>query len=255
MLQNRRGSHVKPARTFEPMARSDSVITIVGADEVGPGQSTANGSRLTWHFVADTVNDFAWATAKIFVWKATRATIPTKGPIPIHMLHLPGRAQLFARAGEISRHALEFYSKLWMPYQFPQLTLQEAPARGGRPMLITSNQARRHEGSHGAMVEAPTYPVLLDGLKDSIIIKVLSDSEPRKPAVSHAGPDLLPHKWRERAHLLAANYCGSDVGLPTYRNSAMLSSSAAVVDSAVKQRDDYAGRNSSTHRRGISRSS
>ena len=39
-------------------------------------RATAPGDRLTWHFVADTVNDFAWATAKNFVWKATRATIP-----------------------------------------------------------------------------------------------------------------------------------------------------------------------------------
>ena len=39
---------------------------------------TAAGDRLTWHFVADTVNDFAWATAKKFNWSATRATIPGK---------------------------------------------------------------------------------------------------------------------------------------------------------------------------------
>src|SRR5262249_49195023 len=50
---------------------SDSVTTIVGADEIGPGQATAAGDRLVWHFVADTVNDFAWATAKKFVWQAT----------------------------------------------------------------------------------------------------------------------------------------------------------------------------------------
>ena len=73
--------------------RLDAII-IVGADESGPGKSTAAaGDRLVWHFVADTVNDFAWATAKHFVWDATRATIPGKGPIPVNMLYLPGHAQ------------------------------------------------------------------------------------------------------------------------------------------------------------------
>ena len=37
-----------------------------------------------------TVNDFAWATAKKFVWTATRATIPGKGPVPIHMVYRAG---------------------------------------------------------------------------------------------------------------------------------------------------------------------
>ena len=129
---------------------SDEVITIVGAEELGPGRSTAPGDRLVWHFAADMVNDFAWATAKNFVWRATRATIPGKGPVPIHMVHLPDRARLFERAGPITRHALEFYSKLWAPYPFPQLTLQDGPSSGMEyPMVINSNQgAADHEAAH-----------------------------------------------------------------------------------------------------------
>jgi hypothetical protein len=147
-----------PQEVLTPVARerlarvleSDSVITIVGPDEVGPGQATAPGDRLVWHFVADTVNDFAWATAKKYVWKATRATIPGKGPVPIHMVHLPGRAQFYTNAATITRHALEFYSKLWFPYQFPQLTLQDGPSAGMEyPMVINSNQgAADHEAAH-----------------------------------------------------------------------------------------------------------
>lgn len=129
---------------------SNSEITIVGEDEVGPGKSTADGDRLTWHFKAELVNDFAWATAENYVWKATRATIPGKGPIPIHMVYLPERADRFKRAGAISRHALEFYSKLWMAYPFPQLTMQDGPSAGMEyPMVINSNQgAADHEVGH-----------------------------------------------------------------------------------------------------------
>jgi hypothetical protein len=95
---------------------SDSTRTIVGADETlaSPG----GGDRQVWHFVADTVNDFAWATARHWVWQATRATIPGRGPIPVNVYYLPGRAAQFANAGPILRHALEFYSKLWMPTRF-----------------------------------------------------------------------------------------------------------------------------------------
>ncbi|HYT75875.1 MAG TPA: M1 family aminopeptidase [Vicinamibacterales bacterium] len=129
---------------------SDNVITIVGEDEKGPGQSTAPGDRLVWHYLAEMVNDFAWATAKDYMWRATRATIPGKGPVPINMLFLPKDANLYANAGPIARHALEFYSKLWAPYSFPQLTLQDGPSSGMEyPMVINSNQgAADHETGH-----------------------------------------------------------------------------------------------------------
>ena len=45
------------------MLNSDEEVTIVGEKEKGPGQATALGDKLTWHFMADKVNDFAWATA------------------------------------------------------------------------------------------------------------------------------------------------------------------------------------------------
>ncbi|MEO8620234.1 MAG: M1 family metallopeptidase [bacterium] len=147
-----------PEEVLTPSAReklshvleSDEVRTIVGTNEVGAGQATAAGDRLVWHFVADTVNDFAWATAKKFNWTATRATIPGRSRVPVNMYFLPGDSSLFANAGPIARHALEFYSKLWFPYEFPQFTLQDGPSAGMEyPMVINSNQgAADHETGH-----------------------------------------------------------------------------------------------------------
>lgn len=132
--------------------RSDEIVTIVGDAEVGPGRATATGTngRLVWHYVADTVNDFAWATAKKFNWQATRANIPGKGYVPVHQFFQPGNANAFRDALQISRHALEFYSALWFPYEFPQLTLQDGPSAGMEyPMVINSNRgAADHETAH-----------------------------------------------------------------------------------------------------------
>jgi hypothetical protein len=148
VLQNPQDVLTATARErLSHVLESDGVITIVGDDEVGPGRATAAGDRLVWHFVADQVNDFAWATARKYNWRATRATIPGRGPVPIHMVFEPARVNLFANAGPIARHALEFYSKLWAPYPFPQLTLQDGPSSGMEyPMVINSNQgAADHE--------------------------------------------------------------------------------------------------------------
>ncbi len=138
------------AQRLGKVLESDKEITLVDENEKGPGKATAMGETLTWRFKAEKVNDFAWATSAKFIWKGTRANIPGKGYVPIYMVYLPERARLFENAGKITRHALEYYSKLWAPYPFPQLTLQDGPSAGMEyPMVINSNQgAADHETAH-----------------------------------------------------------------------------------------------------------
>jgi hypothetical protein len=151
VLQN--PAQVLTAAARERLARAltaDTTLTVVGAAERGPGRATASGDRLQWRFVADTVADFAWATSSQYVWEVTRATIPTVGAIPVHILYLPGHAQAYTQAGPVVRHALEFYSQLWMPYAFPQLTIVEGPDGGMEyPAIIFSSVgAADHETGH-----------------------------------------------------------------------------------------------------------
>lgn len=136
----------KAAKLLASIGNSSDEVTIVGEGEKG----TVDGDQLTWHFVADTVNDFAWATSDRFIWKGNTADIPGKGKIPVYMVYIPERAKYFVKAWENTGHALEFYSKLWAPYHFAQLTLQDGPSAGVEyPMVINSNQgAADHEAAH-----------------------------------------------------------------------------------------------------------
>ncbi|GAA0881339.1 M1 family metallopeptidase [Algoriphagus jejuensis] len=137
-------------KRYAQILDSDEETTIVAEEERGPGKATAAGDQLTWRFVADKVNDFAWATSADFIWKGTRANIPGKGYVPIYMVYEPERAKSYLNAAKLTRHAMEFYSKLWAPYPFPQLTLQDGPSAGMEyPMVINSNQgAADHETAH-----------------------------------------------------------------------------------------------------------
>lgn len=130
--------------------KTDDEVMIVKEDERGAGKALLARDKNVWHFVADEVNDFAWASSNEFVWRTTRANIPNKGYVPVHMFYLPENAKLFEKAGKNARHALEFYSKLLIPYAFPQLTLQDGPSNGMEyPMVINSNQgAADHETFH-----------------------------------------------------------------------------------------------------------
>ncbi|NJM53729.1 MAG: M1 family metallopeptidase [Blastocatellia bacterium] len=81
--------------------KTDEEIMIVKEDERGVGKALLPRDKNIWHFVADEVNDFAWATSNQFIWRTTRANIPQKGYVPVHMFYLPERSRFFEQAGKI----------------------------------------------------------------------------------------------------------------------------------------------------------
>ncbi|MGK0434739.1 MAG: hypothetical protein ACJA0V_003897, partial [Planctomycetota bacterium] len=246
VLQNPEEVLTKTARErLSHVLESDDEIDIVTKDEVDAGTSTATGDRLVWHYVADMVNDFAWATAERFVWKATRATIPGKGPVPIHMFYLPERASRFARAGKITRHALEFYSKLWVPYPFPQLTLQDGPSAGMEyPMVINSNQgAADHEAAHQwwpMMVgtNETMYGWMDEGFNTYMNILSGADSRDRKPGLDGRGASYGQRAGNESEPpmMWTANYAGDQYGFQTYMKAPLMLSMLGGIygDEAVQ---------------------
>jgi hypothetical protein len=249
-----------PAEVLTPAARerlshaldADTTRTIVSAAERGPGQSTAEGERLRWHFVADTVGDFAWATSNQFVWDASRATIPGGGAIPIHILYLPGRAQAYAQAGQVIRHALEFYSRLWMPYAFPQLTILDGPDGGMEyPMAIFSGVgAADHETGHEwwpMMVgtNETWYGFMDEGFDQYMNSLSNADRQNRAPNLDGMGQAYGRTSGDEREAPLMwdANYGGPMYGFQAYNKAPlMLSMLGGIVgDSAVwRAMSDYA---------------
>jgi hypothetical protein len=231
---------------------SDEVVTIVGDEEVGPGQATTPGDRLVWHYVAEKVNDFAWATAKKYDWRATRATIPGRGAIPIYMFFQPEHANQYANAGPIARHALEFYSKLWAPYPFPQLTLQDGPSSGMEyPMVINANQgAADHETGHQwwpMMVgtDETWYGWMDEGFNQYMNILSAADRRGAPPNLNGLGQSYgrMAGSEEEPPMMWNANYAGNFYGFQTYQKAPlMLSMLGGIVGDEAVQRamSDYA---------------
>jgi len=250
VLQN--PDDVLSAQTRERLATvldSDDTRTIVGPTDFGAGKATAGqaGGRLVWRFVADTVNDFAFATSRSYVWNATRATIPGKGPIPVHILHQVGSTGQFPpQLAPALRHALEFYSTLWMPYAFPQLTATDGPELGMEyPMFIMSGiGAGDHEAGH------EWWPMMVSnnetwyGWMDegfNVYMNELSAAARGKRPARLDGPGQaygpLSGNETEPPMMWNANYGGPMYGFVTYNKAPMMLSNLGgiVGDSAVQR--------------------
>ncbi|MDQ3674349.1 MAG: M1 family metallopeptidase, partial [Gemmatimonadota bacterium] len=243
-----------PADVLTPAARqrlarvldSDSVRSIVSAGERGPGKATRAGNRLIWRFVADTANDFAWATAKDYVWDATRATIPGRGPVPVHILYLPGRATQYAAVGAIGRHALEFYSSLLMPYAFPQLTFVDGPEGGMEyPMFLMSGAgAADHEVAHQwwpmmVGVNETWYPFMDEGFDEYVNILSEAHANRVEPRLNGLGQSYgrISGDETEAPQMWNANHGGPTYGFQAYQKAPMMLSSlgGVVGDTAVQR--------------------
>lgn len=245
VLQN--PAQVLTQRTRDRLARvleSDDLRTIVGRTEFGAGVATAAGNRLVWRFVADSVNDFAWATSRSYVWDATRATIPGRGEIPVHLLYLPGDTAAFKPAASVTRHALEFYSNLLMPYPYPVMTLADGPELGMEyPMfLMSAVGAADHEVLHQWWPMAVSnnetwYGWMDEGLNMYAGIYSAAAARGQPPVLDGYGLSygLVSGDETESPMMWPANHQAGYYGYTTYNKAPpMLSMLGAIVgDTAV----------------------
>jgi hypothetical protein len=241
-----------PEQVLTPTARerlarvldSDSTRIIVGPDEFGPGKATLAGDRLGWRFVGDSISDFAWATSSRFIWDATRATIPGKGPIPVYDMFLPGHAKEYARGGAVNRHALEFYSKLWMPYAYPVFTMVDGPDGGMEyPMFTMSGLgAADHEAGHQwwpMMVgnNETWYGFMDEGFNVYMGTLSQADARGQPPSLDGIGQGYgrISGDEREAPLMWNANHGGPMYGFQAYSKAPMMLSmlGGIVGDTAV----------------------
>jgi Peptidase family M1 domain len=256
VLQNPKEVYTPTAlERLSHVLESDNVLTIVGENEFGPGKATVAGERLVWHLVADQVNDFAWATSNKYILKATRATIPGKGPIPLYIVHTPERARVYTNAAQNARHALEFYSKLWAPYPFPQFTMQDGPSDGMEyPMVINSSQgAADHEAGHQwwpMMVSnnETWYGWMDEGFNQYMNILSDADAAGQKPNLNAPGDNGQSYgatsgNESEPPMMWNANFGGSSYSFTTYgKTPLMLSMLGGIVgdENVQKAMSNYA---------------
>jgi hypothetical protein len=226
--------------------QTDSVVHVVTEAERATGRNAKQG-RSVWHFAADSVNDFAWAASDRYVWDAIKADIPQKGPIPVHVLYPPANYTKNGNFKDVpasAKHALEFYSKMWMPYTWAQLTVVDGPDRGMEyPMFIMSALgAADHETGH------QWWPMMVSnnetwyGFMDegfNMYMNILSDADAEHKTGNLNGQGQSYGRVSgieyEAPQMYNANYGGPMYGFQAYQKAPMMLSmlGGIVGDTAV----------------------
>ncbi len=115
-------------------ARSTKTVIITGPDEVGRAASRPPGDGpLTWHFQADQVRSFAWASSSAFIWDASS----TESGILCQSLYPAEGLPLWSGATDMLRFSIEHYGETWFRYPYPVATNVNGIVGGMEyPMII-----------------------------------------------------------------------------------------------------------------------
>jgi hypothetical protein len=106
---------------------SDTAMSIIQKAEAGQASSrpAGDGPTLTWHFRAERVRDFAWATAPHFRWDAVgwhgilaQSFYPATAPPDWTWQGRPPDST-WAHSAEIVRSVIQHYSEKWLRYPYP----------------------------------------------------------------------------------------------------------------------------------------
>ncbi len=123
---------------------SEVVRVIEEADLAAPASYRPKTSgTLTWRYRAENVRDVAWATAPALLWDAAA----TEGGALAMAFYRPEAPQSWREGAAMTRHAIDFYSKMLAPYPYPTASAVEGPVYGMEyPMVVFVGPVSDREG-------------------------------------------------------------------------------------------------------------
>jgi Peptidase family M1 domain len=130
MLVAGSGALQNPEAVLTPIQRqrlgsartSDATVFIRSAEEVlDPASRPAHDGTLTWHYRIENSRDVAFSASRAFIWDAARIQLPGKRPalaMSFYPLESAGEGA-WGRSTEYLKHAVEDFSRRWLPYPYP----------------------------------------------------------------------------------------------------------------------------------------
>lgn len=121
---------------------AENPVFIVTPEEAKENEKEGTDDRVTWHFKAENVRDFAWSSSRKFIWDAQgyeQEWEDAEYPTVMAMSFYPNEAEpIWSKySTEAVIHTMEVYSRFSFPFPYPTMQSVNAWQRGGMeyPMM------------------------------------------------------------------------------------------------------------------------
>ena len=142
------------ARLEEARTATEPVYIVTPAEAAAAEARPSRSGARTWHFQADNVRDFAWASSRKFVWDAMGVTQATTGrPSVMAMSFYPKEARPLwdAYSTKAIAHTIRVYDQFAIPYPYPTAQSVNGPVGGMEYPMITFNGPRPIRDDNGRL--------------------------------------------------------------------------------------------------------
>ena len=130
---------------FEKAKTSEEQVIIVTQDEAIRKEKAKSTARSTWHFKAENVRDFAFASSRKFIWDAQMVDINGKKPLAMSFYPKEGNPLWEKESTKAVVHALRTYSRMTIDYPYPVAISVHAASIGMEYPMICFNFGRPEE--------------------------------------------------------------------------------------------------------------
>ncbi|HPF14889.1 MAG TPA: M1 family metallopeptidase [Planctomycetota bacterium] len=143
--------------------KTGDLTLIVTPEEAKANESHKPEGQKTWHFQAQNVRDFAWASSRKFAWDALRH--PIEGTEPVWaMSYFPNEGEpLWSRySTRVVAHTLTEYSKHTFPYPYPVAISVNGPVGGMEyPMICFNGPRPEKDGTYSKRTKYGLITVII----------------------------------------------------------------------------------------------
>lgn len=126
--------------------QSDDTVVIRTADEVkDPASRPAGDGPLTWHFKANDVRTFAWASSDAFIYDGCNLD-----GVFVQSVYPKEATPNWEQSTQMLRTSINGYNNRWFKYPYPEATNVNGPEGGMEyPMLIFCGSRKSERGLYG----------------------------------------------------------------------------------------------------------
>lgn len=198
---------------LEQAYQSEEPVFIIAEDEVGnPNTRPARDGMLTWHFKAEDVRDFAFASSRTFVWDAAGYQYPSSDEvIKVHSLYPKEGMPLWDKVSTRSTiQTLETYGRMAMEYPYPKAINVNGPVGGMEyPMVAFCGARPASDGTYTPQVERALISVTIHEVGHNWYPMIVATDE-RKWTWMDEGLTTFLQYYTEQDY--AARYQGTPIG-------------------------------------------
>ncbi len=179
VLQNEKEVLTKEQRKrFETARKSfKDPVFIVTQEEAEKAETKKTEKTKTWHFKANRVRDFAFATSRKFIWDAMAVDINGRSVMAISLYSKEGNPLWEEHSTRVVANTLEEYSKLTFDYPYNKAVSVHAQMGMEYPMICFNYGRPNPDGTYSARLKRGMIGVITHEVGHNFFPMIVNSDE------------------------------------------------------------------------------